>query len=271
MYESEKYSKMVATQEFGKIIELVLGAVCYNIDHKNRSKEYSKSNAIHDIDMREIMKEANHKSIKTTSTNTVGMGDISRVYDYKNTLLGKVDVVTLRYKQTGNFRIITEIYEFTFDDEIWNWMFGKLQKEQLQEYIQDVKINRKDRKTQNEIGSKNWLQKKCNMNATINPKVDTKKQARVQVSINLRKLIKTFPNKVRKLIVTCDDDGVHNNTRIPRKYFWEKLAAPRTRKVTPRCEEYIKELKQILRNGTKRGIYLTDHIKNFTKKTDARL
>jgi hypothetical protein len=250
-----KILKMVARQEFGKILELVIGGVCYNIDHKNRSKEYSKSNTIHDIDMCENLK-GKHVSIKSTMSNIVSMGDISRVYDYKNKLLGKIDVVILKYKQSDNFRIITEIYEFTFDDKIWDWMFGELRKEQLQEYIQDVKINRKNRKTGNEIGGNNWLKKECNMHATINPKVDSKKQARVQVSFNLRKLSETFPNKVR-----VNNNCVHNNTKIPRKYYWFK-----GRKMSEDCKVHIKRLKHILLCGTKRGTFLAHHIKALQKK-----
>jgi len=145
-------------------------------------------------------------SIKTTGTNTICMGDILRIYNkdenYEHTM------IVLKYKQIGNKKKIARIYEYNFNTQMYDHLFGKnwCKEEQdlLHKYVLKVKsIPKKVARSEireyynysngDDINKLRSIIKNKGGHITINPKVDTKSQRRVQCSIgNFTKVLERF-------------------------------------------------------------------------------
>jgi len=155
-------------------------------------------------------------SVKTENNKSgLYLGDIKRIYNYDNYLKQglKITLILWKYKQVENYKIMTDIYEININMKVYKFLWGekKTYEKSLEKYIQNIKnipknINKKKleniKKEMKMI--QQHLQKKIkegNGNITINPKIDSKTQRRVQCSINKKtfeKLIK-IPNVLLSL------------------------------------------------------------------------
>jgi hypothetical protein len=149
---------------------------------------------VHDIPSeKNIYNDLENVSIKTTGSETICCGDIIRFYSYdfskKNT------VMVIKYKQSGDNKIIDHIYEIDYNQKCHEHLFGNLPKEEIVSYVNEVNkipqnIKGKDAKAIfSYLEKKKELSKKYSFNISINPKVDSS-QSRVQCSIT--KFIKTL-------------------------------------------------------------------------------
>lgn len=135
-------------------------------------------------------------SIKTSKGNGFGGGDILRFYnadfDKQNT------IILIKYSQISGYKKIREILEIDYTKELRDYIFGTITVEELEDYVSlirsippgrcstDVKKNYKSEKIR--------LQKEHNMIISINPKVDSKSQRRVQCSLStVDSVLENFP------------------------------------------------------------------------------
>ena len=135
-------------------------------------------------------------SIKTTGCNVVDCGDILRRRQEE-----KYNLVVAVWEQVGMTKIFHTEYTFYISPSDTQKLWGKMSYMKLKEYDdyiksipsgldgqQESKVTRTILKTVTE--DKNAL-------FTINPKVDSKKQRRVQCSLKIKQLIKAgIPHKV---------------------------------------------------------------------------
>jgi len=138
-------------------------------------------------------------SIKTSSNNNIDCGDILRFHNGDFTR--NYTIILLRYIQSGNLKIIKEIIEINYNEELRNYLFGSITEDKLTEYVQAIKSIPKG-PVSNDIKTtykkhKNKLQKHYNMHINISPKVDSSTQRRVQCSIpKVDQIISRFPHIV---------------------------------------------------------------------------
>jgi len=152
-------------------------------------------------------------SIKTSKTDGFGGGDILRFYDAdfskKNT------IVLIKYSQVGALKKISEILEIDYTLELRDILFGTITIGELEGYVSliksipsgrcssDIKNNYKSEKIR--------LQKEHNMIISINPKVDSKNQRRVQCSIsNLESILNQYP----QFLISKTKDPILRGVRI---------------------------------------------------------
>jgi len=162
-------------------------------------------------------------SIKTSSNNNIDCGDILRFYngDFTN----KYTIILIRYTQTGEFKKINEIIEIDYNIQLRDYLFGTITEEILTNYVNAIKsipdgpVNTEIKNTYKKL--KNKLQKDYGMNINISPKVDSKKQRRVQCSIpKLNILLDTFTQNIINRTNECKVRGINISSCIksgPRK------------------------------------------------------
>lgn len=136
-------------------------------------------------------------SIKTSKGNGFGGGDILRFYqadfEKKNT------IILIKYSQVAGYKTIREIIEIDYTKELRDYIFGTISIKELEDYVnliksippgkccQEIKKEYKSEKIR--------LQKEHGMIISINPKVDSKSQRRVQCSLStVESVLDEFPN-----------------------------------------------------------------------------
>ena len=128
-------------------------------------------------------------SIKTSKGNTVDCGDILRrrqETDY--------NLVVGCYSQVGDNKVFYSEYTFYIRPEHESILWGRMNYNQLAEYVDYIKNIPAGREAQQETKTERTVLKNCiedkNALIQINPKVDSKKQRRVQCSVKMSDLIK---------------------------------------------------------------------------------
>ena len=119
-------------------------------------------------------------SVKTTKSASICCSDIIRFHDInfdeKNT------IIVGRYKQKGVIKDFYNFMEINYCEKLHNVLFGSCPVDVLNDYVKYIKsCNSKD--SPEYLKKKKEIQQKYNMGIIINPKVDSKKQKRVQCSI----------------------------------------------------------------------------------------
>ena len=166
-------------------------------DHKIRQltglskKQYDKlkkNGYTSSFDLVKGLKVYFNGGIKTTSSNTICCSDIQRMYGHEDyTLIVGV------YDQVDNKKVFHTEYEFYIKKEDFSKLWGNTSVEKLNEYVNKVKAVEygKEAQTEYQKVAKVWKQGVVDDNAlfAINPKVDSKKQRRVQCSLHIDKLI----------------------------------------------------------------------------------
>ena len=128
-------------------------------------------------------------SIKTSKGNTVDCGDILRrrqETDY--------NLVVGCYTQVGDNKVFHSEYTFYIRPEHEQKIWGKMNYNQLAEYVDYVKNIPAGKTAQQETKTERTVLKNCiedkNALMKIHPKVDSKNQRRVQCSLKMSDLIK---------------------------------------------------------------------------------
>ena len=128
-------------------------------------------------------------SIKTSKGNTVDCGDILRrrqETDY--------NLVVGCYSQVGDNKGFYSEYTFYLRPEHERKLWGRMNYNQLAEYVDYIKNIPAGKNAQQETKTERTVLKNCiedkNALVKINPKVDSKKQRRVQCSLNIKELLK---------------------------------------------------------------------------------
>jgi len=137
------------------------------------------------------------KSTKYTKSSAICCGDILRFYEYDLTKQNTIIVVCYKQDNYQN-KSIKEIYEINYNKEFHKLLFGNITKPELIKYVEFIKNIPKGRvpvRIKNDYKNiKKHLQTSYNMKITINPKVDSKNQRRVQCSIpNFTNLLEHNP------------------------------------------------------------------------------
>jgi hypothetical protein len=167
---------------------------------KNDTKKY-------DIDSHEnIFDSSENVSIKTSSNNGFGGGDILRFFNVD--LSKKCTIILIKYKQTGSTKKVKEVIEIDYTKEVKDLLFGTITEEILLEYVEMIKaipagsVSAEVSKAYK--AAKKELQKNHNMLININPKVDSKSQRRVQCSISN---IDVILNKIPSVLISKSVDA----------------------------------------------------------------
>ena len=128
-------------------------------------------------------------SIKTTSGNKIDCGDILRrrqETDY-NLVVGV-------YAQAGDNKVFHTEYTFYIRPEDEQKLWGRMNYNQLAEYVDYIKNIPAGKQAQQETKIERTVLKNCitdkNALVKIHPKVDSKNQRRVQCSVKINELIK---------------------------------------------------------------------------------
>ena len=127
-------------------------------------------------------------AIKTTGNNTICCSDIQRMYGH-----GDYTLIVGVYNQVNNKKVFHTEYEFYIKKKDFDKLWGNTSAEKLNEYVDKVKAVEygKEAQTEYQKVAEVWKQGVADDNAlfVINPKVDSKKQRRVQCSLHIDKLI----------------------------------------------------------------------------------
>ena len=141
------------------------------------------------MDIMKGLMSAYDYSIKTSKGNTVDCGDILRrrqETDY--------NLVVGCYSQVGDNKVFYSEYTFYIRPEHESILWGRMNYNQLAEYVNYIKNIPAGKQAQQETKTERTVLKNCitdkNALMTIHPKVDSKKQRRVQCSVKMSDLIK---------------------------------------------------------------------------------
>ena len=128
-------------------------------------------------------------SIKTTNGNKIDCGDVLRrrqETDY--------NLVVGCYSQVGDNKVFHTEYTFYIKPEHEQKLWGRMNYNLLADYVNYIKNIPAGKKAQQETKAERTLLKNCvsdkNALVKIHPKVDSKKQRRVQCSVKIKELIK---------------------------------------------------------------------------------
>ena len=147
-------------------------------------------------------------SIKTTNGNKIDCGDVLRrrqETDY--------NLVVGCYSQVGENKVFHTEYTFYIKPEHEQKLWGRMNYNLLAEYVNYIKNIPAGKKAQQETKTERTLLKNCvsdkNALVKIHPKVDSKKQRRVQCSVKMSDLIKARIPYTQKVI----RETVHSPSR----------------------------------------------------------
>ena len=168
------------------IKEKVFGITEQNVNNTN----------IHDIECEQNKFNKNENiSIKTSCSACVECGDIIRIFKYDFTRQNTIILVLLA-QSSPTEKTIKEVIEINYTEKLHNLLFGSITLEELEEYVNLVKSIPSGKNTDKTyLKNKKELQQKHQMNLSINPKVDSKSQRRVQCKIPL-KLFEQYPEYI---------------------------------------------------------------------------
>ena len=141
------------------------------------------------MDIMKGLMSAYDYSIKTSKGNTVDCGDILRrrqETDY--------NLVVGCYSQVGDNKVFYSEYTFYIRPEHEQKLWGRMNYNQLAEYVNYIKNIPAGKQAQQETKTERTVLKNCitdkNALVKIHPKVDSKKQRRVQCSVKINELIR---------------------------------------------------------------------------------
>jgi hypothetical protein len=196
---------MPASQSHGLEFEKIVKKICCsNPNFKN------SATAVHDIPKEYNTLEPEYNvSVKTTGNNIVCCGDPRRIFNYEDDNI----MIIIMYKQEGKSKIPKQVVELYFNNEMKEILFGDTEYYEIDEldtFIKNVphgKISTEDRELvrhmANTLSSRGYM--------TYNPKMDSKRQRRLQCSIkDLPRFCKKFPQVVKSISKKC----MLNNQKI---------------------------------------------------------
>ena len=147
-------------------------------------------------------------SIKTTNGNKIDCGDVLRRRQETDYIL-----VVGVYSQVGENKVFHTEYTFYIKPEHEQKLWGRMNYNQLAEYVNYIKNIPAGKEAQQETKTERTVLKNCiedkNALVKIHPKVDSKKQRRVQCSVKIKELIKADIQYTTKVI----RETVHSPSR----------------------------------------------------------
>ena len=176
----------------------------------------------YDIEHHEnTLNENENVSLKTLGANSIGLGDVLRFFDAD--FSRKYTIILVRYKQSGDYKCIKEVLEIDYTPALRDYLFGTATIADIQEYVDHVRsigpgqVSAETKKEYKML--KKSLELKHGMRASINPKVDSKRQRRVQCSVGVDRLMKEVPWCVVSRVEQAHVRGVQIDERIhsPRR------------------------------------------------------
>lgn len=146
--------------------------------------------------MEEIIVSYN-ASIKTTGKNTVECADI-----LKRMLEKEYRLIVGCYIQKGNYKVFHTEYEFYITPEEYPKLWGSMTYEKVEEFVEYIKSIPHGKEGQKNTSKERKLfkeQVQCKDSLmSINPKVDSKKQRRVQCSFKLDEMLSSGIKYIKK-------------------------------------------------------------------------
>ena len=174
----------------------------FQIENEIKTKAFQLPASKNDTGIHDIPKDKNifdpteNISIKSTGSKTICLGDARRIYSYD--FRDKHTMVVYEYKQDNEYKKLKYIYEIDFNKKCHDLLFGDLPKEELDDYVRNVKsIPRKTKgkdakRIFDYLNERDKLKEKYDFKIQINPKVDSS-QSRVQCSIpNFTETLKDY-------------------------------------------------------------------------------
>ena len=141
------------------------------------------------MDIMKGLMSANDYSIKTTNGNRIDCGDILRRRQEN-----EYHLVVAQWEQAGDNKVFYNEYTFFITPDLEQKLWGKMNYNLLAEYVDYIKNIPAGKQAQQETKTERTVLKNCitdkNALMTIHPKVDSKKQRRVQCSVKINELIK---------------------------------------------------------------------------------
>ena len=141
------------------------------------------------MDIMKGLMSANDYSIKTTNGNRIDCGDILRRRQEN-----EYHLVVAQWEQAGDNKVFYNEYTFFITPDLEQKLWGKMNYNLLAEYVDYIKNIPAGKTAQQETKTERTVLKNCitdkNALMTIHPKVDSKKQRRVQCSVKINELIK---------------------------------------------------------------------------------
>ena len=160
------------------------------------------------MDIMKGLLSVNDYSIKTTNGNKIDCGDVLRRRQETDYIL-----VVGVYSQVGENKVFHTEYTFYIKPEHEQKLWGRMNYNQLAEYVDYIKNIPAGREAQQETKTERTVLKNCiedkNALVKIHPKVDSKKQRRVQCSVKIKELIKADIPYTTKVI----RETVHSPSR----------------------------------------------------------
>lgn len=137
-------------------------------------------------------------SIKTTSSNTICCSDLLKMMSHT----GDYRLIVGCYEQVNNEKVFHTEYEFFIESQHYEMLWAGMNYELIENYVNRIKSIEKgeERQRQYQLVAESWkseIQSDQSM-FVINPKVDSKKQRRVQCSTHLDKLINSGIKYIKK-------------------------------------------------------------------------
>lgn len=193
------------------------------IENEIRQKVFGLPAESNNTDIHDITLSDENISVKTVGGNTIYCGDIERFFSYD--FSEKQTIVVVKYQQVETTKKIVDIFEISYNEACHQFLWGTIPLDTIKKYVDLVKSilhGRPDKYTK-EIykNSKKFMEKHFNMNISINPKVDSGGQRRVQCSIG------NFESKLADFITyqSTRDTGKPNIYRD--KEIIESFESPR--------------------------------------------
>jgi len=175
---------------------------------------------VHDIPSEESPDGMNY-SVKTTSSNSIGCGDIQRFIEHRD---DTVTILGIQYIQVGDTKMPKRCFELPFTDEVKQCIFGTNINEVIPEvnsFVTRIKklprgyIPPEEKFWKGHNNEKDKIENKIREGGgclVINPKVGSKAQRRVQCSIKISDIesfiINSSVNTIRGHIIDPVESGV---------------------------------------------------------------
>ena len=141
------------------------------------------------MDIMKGLMSANDYSIKTTNGNRIDCGDILRRRQEN-----EYHLVVAQWEQCGDNKVFYNEYTFFITPDLEQKLWGRMNYNQLAEYVNYIKNIPAGLEAQQETKTERIVLKNCVEDKKalfkIHPKVDSKKQRRVQCSLNIKELLK---------------------------------------------------------------------------------
>lgn len=169
------------SQIHGKVFEDMIKACEFFTSSADSSRS---PNSIFDIESKFNKKDGLPVSVKTTKSNTIGLADARRFVSINEPF----KIIVGLYHQTGSIKEFYEIKEFILTQDVYANLLGTLNLDFVTYYHKIISL-----KSLNNYRSARAVAQAINSvsldtSLSLNPKIDSKNQRRLQASVSLSNL-----------------------------------------------------------------------------------